>query len=131
MGTKIISAFPACGKTYAFEKLKQKGYTMLDSDSSKFSLTEREYTEDELQKLKDEWDSTSMDKIFLIPIDNDKPIKVIYDDVDIKVNNDMSISISRKISKEELIHKIEEAGGNSKEIIQKLYEDGCVKVSMT
>lgn len=131
MKTKIISAFPACGKTYAFEKLKQKGYTMLDSDSSKFSLTEREYTEDELQKLKDEWDSTSMDKIFLIPIDNDKPIKVIYDDVDIKVNNDMSISISRKISKEELIHKIEEAGGNSKEIIQKLYEDGCVKVSMT
>lgn len=131
MGTKIISAFPACEKTYAFEKLKQKGYTMLDSDSSKFSLTEREYTEDELQKLKDEWDSTSMDKIFLIPIDNDKPIKVIYDDVDIKVNNDMSISISRKISKEELIHKIEEAGGNSKEIIQKLYEDGCVKVSMT
>lgn len=72
----------------------------------------------------------TMDKIFLIPIDNDKPIKVIYDDVDIKVNNDMSISISRKILKEELIHKIEAAGGNSREIIQKLYEDGCVKVSM-
>lgn len=75
--------------------------------------------------------NNTMDKIFLIPIDNDKPIKVIYDDVDIKANNDMSISISRKISKEELIHKVEAAGGNSKEIIQKLYEDGCVKVSMT
>lgn len=75
--------------------------------------------------------NNTMDKIFLIPIDSDKPIKVIYDDVDIKVNNDMSISISRKISKEELIHKIEVDSGNSKEIIQKLYEDGCVKVSMT
>ena len=52
MGTKIISAFPVCGKTYAFEKLNQKGYTILDSDSSKFSWTEREYTEDELQKIK-------------------------------------------------------------------------------
>ena len=75
--------------------------------------------------------NNTMDKMFLIPIDNNKPIKVIYDDVDIKANNDMSISISRKISKEELIHKIEVAGGNSKGIIQKLYEDGCVKVSMT
>ena len=75
--------------------------------------------------------NNTMDKIFLIPIDNDKPIKVIYDDVDIKANNDMSISISRKISMKELIHKIEVAGGNSKEIIQKLYEDEFVKVSMT
>ena len=57
MGTRIISAFPACGKTYAFKKLNQKGYTILDSDSSQFSWTEREYTEDELQKLKEEWDS--------------------------------------------------------------------------
>ena len=59
MGTKIISAFPACGKTYAFEKLNQKGYTILDSDSSKFSWVERRYTEYELQKLKEEWNSTS------------------------------------------------------------------------
>lgn len=35
--TKIISAFPACGKTYAFEKLNENGYKILDSDSSKFS----------------------------------------------------------------------------------------------
>ena len=59
MKTKIISAFPACGKTYAFEKLNQKGYTILDSDSSKFSWVERRYTEYELQKLKEEWNSTS------------------------------------------------------------------------
>lgn len=37
MNTRIISAFPACGKTYAFEKLKEKGYKILDIDSSKFS----------------------------------------------------------------------------------------------
>ena len=34
--TKIISAFPACGKTYAFKKLNEKGYKILDSDSSQF-----------------------------------------------------------------------------------------------
>lgn len=33
--TKIISAFPACGKTYVFENFK--GKVILDSDSSKFS----------------------------------------------------------------------------------------------
>lgn len=37
MNTKIISAFPACGKTYAFKKLNEKGYKILDSDSSQFS----------------------------------------------------------------------------------------------
>lgn len=57
MDTKIISAFPACGKTYAFEKLNKEGYTTLDSDSSKFSWINRERTEEELQKIKDEWNS--------------------------------------------------------------------------
>lgn len=33
--TKIISAFPACGKTYVYENFKDK--IILDSDSSKFS----------------------------------------------------------------------------------------------
>lgn len=33
--TKIISAFPACGKTYVYENFKDK--VILDSDSSKFS----------------------------------------------------------------------------------------------
>ena len=33
--TKIISAFPACGKTYVFENFKDK--VIIDSDSSKFS----------------------------------------------------------------------------------------------
>ena len=33
--TKVIAAFPACGKTYCFQK--NEDYTILDSDSSKFS----------------------------------------------------------------------------------------------
>lgn len=38
----IISAFPACGKTYAFEKMIGiKGLKVLDSDSSKFSWVEQ------------------------------------------------------------------------------------------
>lgn len=36
--TVVISAFPCCGKTYAFKHYKNK-YSILDSDSSKFSWT--------------------------------------------------------------------------------------------
>ena len=57
MDTKVISAFPACGKTYAFEKLSNEGCKVLDSDSSLFSWIERERTEEELQELKEAWDS--------------------------------------------------------------------------
>lgn len=34
--TLVISAFPCCGKSYAFENYQNK-YSILDSDSSKFS----------------------------------------------------------------------------------------------
>lgn len=34
--TVVISAFPCCGKTYAYEHYQDK-YSMLDSDSSQFS----------------------------------------------------------------------------------------------
>ena len=37
MKTLVISAFPACGKSYATDKLIKKGYKVLDSDSSQFS----------------------------------------------------------------------------------------------
>lgn len=36
MNTLVISAFPCCGKTYAFEH-RQDRYKILDSDSSQFS----------------------------------------------------------------------------------------------
>lgn len=35
--TVVISAFPACGKSYMYNNFNGKPYTMLDSDSSKFS----------------------------------------------------------------------------------------------
>lgn len=35
--TKVISAFPACGKSYYYEKYNSKEFTVLDSDSSHFS----------------------------------------------------------------------------------------------
>jgi hypothetical protein len=35
--TKVIAAFPACGKTYCFDR--NEDYIILDSDSSKFSWT--------------------------------------------------------------------------------------------
>lgn len=37
--TAIISAFPACGKSYYHNKSASKGFTTLDSDSSLFSWT--------------------------------------------------------------------------------------------
>lgn len=54
--TKVIAAFPACGKTYYFEN-KEKDITVLDSDSSKFSWMFRKRTDEELEALKKEWDS--------------------------------------------------------------------------
>lgn len=37
MKTVIVSAFPACGKSYMFENQDKYGTTCLDSDSSEFS----------------------------------------------------------------------------------------------
>ena len=34
--TKVISAFPGTGKTYCYNKLKELGIEILDSDSSEF-----------------------------------------------------------------------------------------------
>lgn len=63
--TKIISAYPCCGKTYAFENY-QDIYSILDSDSSEFSWIYRERTDDELQKIKEDLES------MLSPINADK-----------------------------------------------------------
>jgi len=40
--TIIVSAFPACGKSYMFNNYNDKPYTMLDSDSSNFSWVKDE-----------------------------------------------------------------------------------------
>lgn len=52
--TLVISAYPCCGKSY----LKEHGlrdYSILDSDSSKFSWIERPYTEEEAQEMIDKY----------------------------------------------------------------------------
>ena len=54
--TKVIAAFPACGKSYYFEN-KPEDIIVLDSDSSKFSWTYRKRTEEELEAISREWDS--------------------------------------------------------------------------
>lgn len=40
--TAVVSAFPACGKTYAYKRFQDK-YSILDSDSSQFSWTKDEH----------------------------------------------------------------------------------------
>lgn len=54
--TKVIAAFPACGKSYYFEN-REENNLVLDSDSSKFSWTFRKRTNEELEAMKKEWDS--------------------------------------------------------------------------
>lgn len=52
--TLVISAYPCCGKTY----LKEHGfhdYSILDSDSSKFSWIERDWTEEERNTVRDNY----------------------------------------------------------------------------
>ena len=55
--TIVVSAFPCCGKTYAVENCTN-GFSMLDSDSSNFSWVYRKRTEEELETIKKEWEST-------------------------------------------------------------------------
>lgn len=53
--TKVIAAFPACGKTYCFDR--NEDYVILDSDSSKFSWLYRKRTNEELEAERKAWDS--------------------------------------------------------------------------
>ena len=49
MKAVVISAYPCCGKSYCYEKLKKR-YVMLDSDSSQFSWITRQPTEEEVKE---------------------------------------------------------------------------------
>jgi hypothetical protein len=53
--TKVIAAFPACGKTHCFDR--NEDCTILDSDSSKFSWMMRKRTKEELAAERKAWDS--------------------------------------------------------------------------
>lgn len=54
--TLVIAAFPATGKSYMFENYNND-YTILDSDSSKFSWTERKRTDEELEEMRIRYES--------------------------------------------------------------------------
>ena len=77
--TKIISAFPACGKTFFYENFSSD-MIILDSDSSKFSWIYRKRTDDELAELKRNWD------MYPHKLDSDSYINSIRDE-EIKVRN--------------------------------------------
>jgi hypothetical protein len=53
--TKVIAAFPACGKSYCFDR--NEDYIILDSDSSKFSWMFRKRTREELRTAKKKWEA--------------------------------------------------------------------------
>ena len=77
--TLVISAYPCCGKSY----LKEHGlrnYSILDSDSSKFSWIERPYTEKELDGVLSLFNTTGN----LLPVES---IKNIYRKETRKVRN--------------------------------------------
>lgn len=55
--TKVLSVFPACGKTWVYEHQDELGISVLDSDSSNFSWIERKRTAEELETEKSLWES--------------------------------------------------------------------------
>ena len=57
MKTKIYSIFPACGKTWLYEHQEDYGLKILDSDSSQFSWMRRKRTAEELDAIKQKWES--------------------------------------------------------------------------
>ena len=68
--TLVISAYPCCGKSYLKEH-GLRGYSILDSDSSKFSWIERYYTEEEIDSILSIFNTTDS----LLPVES---IKNIY-----------------------------------------------------
>lgn len=59
MKTKLLSVFPACGKTWVYEHQKELGISVLDSDSSEFSWMYRKRTPEEMEGLKEYWEEES------------------------------------------------------------------------
>lgn len=55
MDTIVISAFPCCGKSYAFNNY-QNTYEILDSDSSNFSWEYRKRNEEELEQCQKDFE---------------------------------------------------------------------------
>ena len=62
--TVVVSAYPCCGKTYAFEHYQNK-YSILDLDSDigKFGWMFRKRTKEELDAVKEAWECAFGSKV--------------------------------------------------------------------
>lgn len=83
--TIVISAFPACGKTHFYEN--NKNYTVLDSDSSKFSwiyvngekVRNPEFPKNYIQHIKE-----NIGKVDFILVSSHKEVRDALDEANIK-----------------------------------------------
>jgi hypothetical protein len=86
--TKVISAFPCCGKSYAFKN--SKNYSILDSDSSDFSwckdaegnpcrVRNPSFPQNYIQHIKD-----NIGKVDIIFVSSHKEVRVALDDANIR-----------------------------------------------
>ena len=78
--TKVIAAFPACGKTYYFEN-REENNIVLDSDSSKFSWMFRKRTKEEKEAEAKKYDSK------LHFLSGTEYVNIVLKDEEIKVRN--------------------------------------------
>jgi len=112
--TIIISAFPACGKSYMFNNYNGKPFTMFDSDSSEFS-----WIKDENGKNTKERNPEFPDNYIKHIKDNLHKVDVIFVSshaVVRKALNDNKINFfmvyPAKIMKEEWIRRFRERGND-------------------
>ena len=133
--TIVISAFPACGKSYMCKNFNGKPYTMLDSDSSKFSWIYDEngnktdvrnpnFIEDYINHIKE-----NIGKVDVIFVSSHKEVrKALLDN-----NIDHSIILPGLEMKDEMLRRMKERGNDEKfikfqsdhyeEFIKEIYND--------
>ena len=111
--TFVISAFPACGKSYCFENYQDK-FSMLDSDSSEFSWvkdSEGNNTKERNPKFPSnyiEHIKTNIGKVDIIFVSSHEVVRKALADNNIKT----IIVYPNKNLKEEWIRRFKERGNN-------------------
>ena len=108
--TKIISAFPATGKSWLFDNQSQLGLTILDSDSSNFSWIEKgirhpDFPNNYIQHIKD-----NIGKVDIICVSSHDVVREALQD-----NNIHYILVYPNVNnKEEYIQRFENRGNDEK-----------------
>lgn len=113
--TIVISAFPACGKSYTYKKFNGKPYTMLDSDSSQYSWiyedgvkTDRRnpnFIEDYMTHIKE-----NIGKVDCIFVSSHRDVRQALRDNNIKY---FMVYPSLEM-KDEMLNRMKERGNNDK-----------------